>query len=97
MREQLYERAVAVWGEGAQCGMVIEEVGGLLVGLNHWMRGRQCEAELLEEVADVRIMLDQLVHIVDAKDGEARVAELVEGKLRRLEGRLAEEERSCVE
>ena len=60
-----YREAVKQWGADFQIGMVAEEVGELLSALSKFKRGRIRPMDLASEIADVRIMLDQVAHIVD--------------------------------
>lgn len=56
-----YERAVAVWGKDAQMLQVIEEMSELTKEiLKNVNRKKDNLAELIEETADVEIMLEQL-------------------------------------
>jgi len=80
--EQIYKDALKAWGIDAQCMMAIEECGELITALSHKYRGR--EANLIEEIADVKIMIEQLSIIFGAKEvEEAKIK-----KLSRLNQRL---------
>ena len=82
------------WGVDAQLFQTAEEVGELLVALNKWRRSNNLlqrpqatqgsfrNQEVLEEAADVLIMLCQVVEMFDAdhQDFEA----ILDTKLRRL-------------
>lgn len=52
--------ALKKYGANAQIVMVFEEMAELQKELCKYLRGRQNEAEIAEEIADVRIMLDQM-------------------------------------
>jgi hypothetical protein len=82
---RLYERAVEQWGEDAQIDMVIEEVSELVTEIVRHRRGRGRRALVAEEIADVRIMLEQLEIIYDCA---AEAADWRRTKLERLERRL---------
>ncbi len=58
--KDLYKKALDVWGEDAQIGMVIEECGELLSAINKLERGRVTEEDFMEEVVDVYIMMNQM-------------------------------------
>jgi len=83
-REEILTGAVNAWGTRAQVNMAIEECGELIVVLMHRLRGRVTDPNVAEEIADVRIMLDQLTLII----GKELVDEAEERKLRRLEERV---------
>lgn len=53
-------KALEKYGANAQIVMVFEEMAELQKELCKYLRGRQNEAEIAEEIADVRIMLDQM-------------------------------------
>jgi NTP pyrophosphatase (non-canonical NTP hydrolase) len=85
-RFDLYRAAVTKWGKAAQLAMLHEEIGELLVCVGHLGRGRATADDLAGEIADVRIMLEQLVIIAGLT--EERVAEKVTVKAERLARRL---------
>ena len=60
-----YREAVKQWGVELQVGMVAEECGEMLSALSKFRRGRIKPMELASEIADVRIMLDQIAHVVE--------------------------------
>lgn len=58
--EGVFKAALDQWGEKAQIGMFIEEVGEALTAINHYDRGRIPLEELVEEFVDVFIMVSQM-------------------------------------
>jgi len=57
----IYERAIKVWGKNAQMMQVIEEMSELTKELlKNVNRGKDNIPEIIEETADVEIMLEQL-------------------------------------
>lgn len=76
--------ALAIWGHEAQTDMMLEEAGELIVVLQRVKRGRAGAADVIDELADVAIMLKQmsLIH------GEGAVAARIEEKRQRLERRI---------
>jgi len=68
------------WGEAAQYDQAVEECAELITTLKHLRRGRTDETAVAEELADVYLMIGQLVYMI----GEARVTAAVERKLVRL-------------
>ncbi len=84
--EDLYRRAVRVWGKGPQMLQVVEEMAELTKEiLKNVNRKKDNLAELIEEAADVEIMLGQLKCCYDI---ERQVADYKSGKLKVIEGRL---------
>jgi len=72
---ELMKKAVTVYGSDAQLFMVVEEVSELIHALSKWRR----EGSLLqnkyrnwvvEELADVLIMLNQLIYMFNINDEE---------------------------
>ena len=82
---ELYEATLHKWGEAAQYDQAVEECAELIATLKHLRRGRTDEAAVADELADVYLMIGQLVYMI----GEARVAAAVERKLARLREHLA--------
>lgn len=89
LRECLHpcENANRLWGEKAQRGMAVEEMGELLAALNQLERGRICKREVAEEIADVLITTLQLAL---SSIGIDNVTAALEEKRARLENKLAE-------
>jgi len=66
-KDYLYGKAIALWGIDAQVWVFIEEFGELLQSFGHIKRRRP--TNLIEELADVQIMLDQLIfYYFDGRD-----------------------------
>lgn len=82
---ELYKKAIAKYGMGAQLMMFIEECGEALTAMSHWQRNRAKISALAEELADLDIMIDQLRMLpqVDVMFRSFRIA-----KLKRLEERM---------
>lgn len=81
-----------LWGYDAQVDMAIEEMGELLVAINHHKRGRVDVSAVQEEIADVKIAVDQLAMIY----GEEGVSEFEKKKLERLKGRILKHLRTSL-
>lgn len=88
-RLKLYDKAIRVWGVGAQKNMVYEEIGELLTALARDDRGRSTKEELLTELADVTIMCEQMAYILGFDDYEKeldrKLARLRDEKLAKYE------------
>ena len=78
--------ALEAYGEYAQAQIAIEEMAELTVALKHYERGRIGVAAVQEELADVCIVIAQLVDVF----GRDAVVEMAERKQERLMGRIAE-------
>ena len=92
-REQLYKKALRAWGEDLQVGMLYEEMAELTIAVNKRRRkhltieqGIASKEHITEEIADVRIMLEQLQWMLNIypEDVDAQI----DRKLRRLAERL---------
>lgn len=83
-----YERAVKVWGKDAQMLQVIEEMSELTKEiLKNVNRKKDNIAELIEETADVEIMLEQLKYCYQIHQ---QVDEYKKNKLLKIDKRLDE-------
>ena len=55
--------AIKVWGKERQTNMVIEELGEFLQAWNKVKRGAFTEEQYVEELVDVYIMIQQMIHM----------------------------------
>ena len=76
----IFQRAISRWGEEAQHDQAIEECAELIIMLQHYRRKRIGDQQVVDELADVFLMLGQLVFMF----GEEAFAEAVAGKLAKL-------------
>lgn len=85
---QVLEECVQRYGVETHIYLLIEECGELLQALSKLRRNGtpKARANLEEEVADVLIMLNQMIHIFQMED----VQSIMDYKLDRLQERLAE-------
>lgn len=81
----LYTRALETYGAYAQITMVFEETAELQKELCKSMRGADNHDHIAEEIADVLIMLDQMMLLYDC---EGQVEGYKAEKLDRLKARL---------
>ncbi len=90
-RQELYSRCVAAWGYPAQIMQVAEECIELALACHHYLRdNRSSSADaIVEEIADVELMIGQLKHMLYINDNE--VAQVKARKVARLEAMLGEE------
>lgn len=86
--KEIYQRALRVWGKQPQMLQVVEEMSELTKEiLKNVVRNKDNLNELVEEAADVEIMLEQLKYCYGI---EKQVAEYKVGKLKVIEQRLDE-------
>ena len=78
--------ALETFGDYAQAQIAIEEMAELTVALKHYERGRIGVAAVQEELADVCIVVAQLVDVF----GRDAVVEMAERKQERLMKRISE-------
>ena len=88
-RLELYDEAEKQWGLIAQYDQAIEEMGELIVAINKYKRkclygeyknNPQVEDNLAEEIADVKMCLEQLENYM----GSEKVEAIFERKLAKL-------------
>jgi hypothetical protein len=86
----VYQDAIETWGEHAQLDMVIEECAELIKEVCKWQRKGKMPETVLDELADVQIMLTQLENICSKHNPKARetIATTKTFKLNRLRERL---------
>ncbi len=82
-----YKKTVDKWGEEAQYDQMIEECAELIVALKHLKRGKIDRQEVINELADVTLMVGQLTWML----GEEEVNSAIEEKLQKLEKLLDKE------
>lgn len=83
-RKTTLQNALLLYGQDKQAEMAIEEMGELLVAMNHCKRGLVGVEAVQEEIADVKIAMDQLAIIY----GEDGVNNFETKKLERLKNRI---------
>jgi NTP pyrophosphatase (non-canonical NTP hydrolase) len=88
INEDLYKKAIAMWGHIPQINMVNEECGELLTALARYLRGRADANDVITEVADVAIMMEQMAVLF----GKEAFEKEKERKLQRLKERLEKAE-----
>lgn len=79
-------KKLAAQGIQSQLDQTQEECGELIVAISKYRRSktRKSQQDLVEEIADVSIMIMQLFELLDKKDIDNKIAE----KLARSKGRL---------
>ena len=85
--KQIYEQALKTWGPSAQTNMMFEEMAELQKELCKNGRGKDNRSHIAEEIADVLIMLEQMMILHDC---EELATAYKATKLHRLEDRIME-------
>jgi hypothetical protein len=76
---EIYAKAVMKFGVKAQLNVALEELAELQKEICKHFRGRDNRAEIIEEMADVYIMLEQMRIIFEIQE-----VELIKAKTRKL-------------
>lgn len=69
-QKQLIQKSHLFWGRQAQFDQLHEELGELIVALNHFKRNRCTLKDVAIEMADVRLMLNAIQVILGIDDQE---------------------------
>lgn len=85
-RERIYVKAIARYGAMSQQIVAMEEMSELIKELSKAIRGKNNAEKILEEVADVSIMLEQIKLMFGITN--KALDEEIEFKLVRLNDRL---------
>ncbi|MCK5913961.1 MAG: antitoxin [Desulfuromusa sp.] len=78
--EQLYRATLDKWGEDAQYDQMVEECAELIAALKHFRRGKINQQTVIDELADVTLMLGQLTWMF----GSERIENSVQKKIKKL-------------
>lgn len=78
--QSIYDAALATWGAEAQYDQAVEECAELIATLKHFRRGKVGREAVIDEVADVYLMLGQLIYML----GEDEVNQAIEAKIDKL-------------
>lgn len=78
--EEIYRATLEKWGEEAQYDQAIEECAELITALKHYKRNKVGPGEVVDELADLTLMLGQLTWMF----GETEVEAAVGAKLKKL-------------
>lgn len=84
-RREIYEKAIGRWGINLQMDVAIEEMAELTKEIVKGKRGSENADEIIEEVADVYIMLEQIITILHC---EEEVNQHIQAKVNRLKATL---------
>ena len=78
---EVYQKTIEKWGEEAQYAQMIEECAELITTLQHFSRGKVDSDAVVNELADVFLMVGQLTYMF----GEDQLTAAVEKKLTKLQ------------
>ncbi len=78
--EQLYRATLDKWGKDAQYDQAVEECAELIAALKHFRRGKVDQQAVIDELADVTLMLGQLTWMF----GTEQVEKSIQKKLQKL-------------
>ncbi len=81
--QPLYRNTIEKWGEEAQFDQMIEECAELITALKHFKRGKITTQEVIDELADVTLMVGQLSWMLGTEQVDAAVVKKLE-KLQKL-------------
>ena len=80
-KNQLYQKTIDKWGKEAQFDQMTEECAELIVSLQHFHRGKIDQQAVIDEIADVTLMLGQLTWMF----GPEQIEAAVQKKLKKLD------------
>jgi len=87
---RIYKKAIEKWGNPSQLLMVMEELAELIQAISHLLRNKyKAKSKVIEELADVEIMCEQLRIMINEDE---KIDKVKEEKLNRLSGLLQEKE-----
>ena len=84
--EKLYQKTLKKWGEDAQYDQAVEECAELIAALKHYRRGKIDRQAVIDELADVTLMIGQLTWMFGPRD----VEEAIQKKRKKLDQLLQE-------
>ncbi len=79
-KEQLYQATIDKWGIDAQYEQMVEECAELITALKHFQRGKVDRQTVMNELADVSLMVGQLTWMF----GHEEVEQAIQDKLSKL-------------
>ena len=85
-KSKIYTQCISLWGIYPQMFMVVEELGELIVAVSKYDRQQATAEDVAGEIADVRIMCDQLMHVVGISEYQVKQIEIA--KMERLKERI---------
>ena len=89
MRTDVFHETIKKWGSSMQLLMFIEESSELNKEIIKYFRGDKNEHLILEEMADVYIMLEQMKFVFNFE--KKKLQDIIDKKINRIERRLNEQ------
>ena len=86
-KSKIYAQCIALWGIYPQMIMVFEELAELIAATAKYDRQRATADDVAGEIADVRIMMGQLMSVTGISENQVKEKEIV--KMERLKERIA--------
>jgi len=86
-KSKIYTQCIALWGIYPQMIMVFEELAELIAAIAKYDRQRATADDVAGEIADVRIMMGQLMSVTGISENQVKEKEIV--KMERLKERIA--------
>ena len=86
--EAIYRATLEKWGEQAQHDQAVEECAELIAALKHYRRNKIDKQAVIDELADVTLMIGQLTWMFGPDEVERAVKE----KLSKLDNLLSTEQ-----
>ncbi len=83
---EILRKALVLYGHDARILKTVEECSELIQAIMHHRSGRKSAASVIDEIADVTIMCEQMRLMFGSEDVDAVIA----AKMRRLAGRIEE-------
>lgn len=80
---QVYRATLAKWGEEAQYDQMVEECAELIASLKHFKRDKVGAETIIDELADVTLMVGQLTWMLGAEKVNLAIGRKLD-KLRNL-------------
>ena len=71
--DEIYQATLAKWGEEAQYDQAVEECAELIIALKHYRRGKAERQSVIDELADLTLMLGQLTWMLGEKEVELAI------------------------
>jgi NTP pyrophosphatase (non-canonical NTP hydrolase) len=71
--EAIYQATLAKWGAEAQYDQAVEECAELITALKHFRRGKSEKQAVIDELADVTLMIGQLTWMFGPDEVEAAI------------------------
>ena len=86
---EIYEKAILLWGKRAQMNMMVEEAMELIQALMKYHRCRVTDDDVINEMVDVQIMLNQMKIVMN---DDSKYNRMMAFKLDRLQQRVERDE-----